>query len=160
MRMREKLRHKGNPKNLLLQSPWIVDIRINLCRQQCHAKCLLIDSGITENETSPKHLSKICYLQKCEFFNFVSMLSTWLSHWLVMRWNKNHKFGKLCLFLTFFGLTPRHVKTSDETIHQGCSQERKLSYNKFRQKIIEQYLKITLQQRAHKPYTLCQQPYC
>ena len=55
---------------------------------------------------------------------------------------------QVSLFFTFFGLTPLHVKTSDKTIHQ--------IYNKFRQKNIEKYLKITLQQ----PYTLCRQPYC
>ena len=60
----------------------------------------------------------------------------------------------------FFGLIPRHVTTSDETIHQNCSEERKMSYNKFRQKNIEKYIKITLQQLAHKPYILCRQPYC
>ena len=132
---------------------------------------IYIDSSIRLNVSSstavspktklpPKHFYKICYLQKCDFFNFVLMLSTWLSHCLVMRWTKCHRFCRFCLFFTFFGLTPRLVKTSDETIHQGCSQERKMSYNKFRQKNIEKYLKITLQQRAHKPYTLCRQPYC
>ena len=144
----------------VLQSSWIVDIGINLYRQQYQAKGLLTDSSITENETSPKHLSKICYLQKCEFLNFVLMLSTWLSHWLVMRWTKYHRFCRFCLFLMFFGLTPRHVKTSDKTIHQGYSQQRKMSCNKFRQENIENYFKITLQQRSHKPYTLCRQPYC
>ena len=107
----------------VIQSSWIVDFRINLYRHPYQDKCL-IDSSITENETAQKHLSKICYLQKCDLFNFVLMLSAWLSHWLVMRWTKHHSFCRFCLFFTCFGLTLRHVKTSDETIHQGCSKER------------------------------------
>ena len=85
----------------VLQSFWIVDVRINLYRQQYRAKCLLIDGSIIEKKTTPKHLSKICYLQKSDFFNFILMLSTWLSHWFVMRWTKYHIFCRFCLFLRF-----------------------------------------------------------
>ena len=48
------------------------------------------------------------------------------------------------------------MKQFTRTVHK----KKKMSYNKFRLKNIEKYLKITLQQRAHKPYTLCRQPYC
>ena len=37
-----------------------------------------------------------------------------------MRPTKYHRFCRFCLFVTFFSLTPRHVKISEETIHQGC----------------------------------------
>ena len=85
----------------VLQSSWIVGICINLYRQQYQAKCLLIDSSITENETSQKLLSKICYLQKCDFFVFVLMLSSWLSHWLVMRWTNIADFAGFAYFSRF-----------------------------------------------------------
>ena len=144
----------------VLQCSWIVE-----------SVSTYIDSGIRLNVSSSTEYHRkqnfhetsfqntIMLFTKINFFNFVLSLSACFSHWLIMRWTKYLRFCRFCLFFTFYSLTPRHVKTSDETSHQNCSEERKMSNNKFSQQNIENYLKITLQQLAHKPYTLCRQPY-
>ena len=108
---------------------------------------IYIDSSIRLNVSSSTAISPKSKLPRNIFPKYViyknaislTLYSCGL-HGLV-KW---HRFCRFCLFFTFLGLTPCHVKTSDETIHQGCSQERKMSYNKFRQKNIEKYLKIIL----------------
>ena len=124
-----------------------------------------IDSSIRLNvfsstAASPKHHSKICYWQKCDFFNFVLILSSWFSHWLVMRRTKYHR---LCRFFLFFRFSVWRLDTWKQAIKQFTRavprKEKCLSINSDT-KNIEKYLKITLQQRAHKPYTLCRQTCC